>query len=403
VKGTTRGVITDFDGNYTIKVKNGDVLEFSSVGFTSKSVTIKGQKTINVTLEEDSNTLDEVVVIGYGSRKKSDLTGSVSSVKSEELNAFPVSNAAQAIQGRAAGVEVQSNNGGEPGAPISIKVRGNTSINASSTPLIVVDGFVGASMPQAGDIASLEVLKDASSTAIYGSQGSNGVIIVTTKKGKSGRVNLEINSNFSVQSISNRLNLLNAEDFVDYQTQVRENQAISAFEASGNTDDLAFDPYVSAGFDTDWQDLIYTIGTTSNHQFSFSGGSEKLDFYASATYFTQDGVVINSGFEKISFLSNINAKLTDKFKLGLNLAGSLSEKQGVSTAAAGGSTGGSGTDAVIANTMRFAPDLGIYDADSPELFSQNSVGDAIDNPFGTASARQDDTETDDFSFKRFEF
>ena len=181
VKGTSNGTSTDFDGNYSIDVNsNNAVLSFSYIGYVTKEVTIGVNNTLSVALKEDFAALDEVVVVGYGSRRKSDVTGAVSSVKSEELTAFPVLDAAQALQGRAAGVVVQSNNGGEPGAPINIKIRGNTSISANSSPLIVVDGFVGATFPQANDIKSLEVLKDASATAIYGSRGSNGVILVLT-------------------------------------------------------------------------------------------------------------------------------------------------------------------------------------------------------------------------------
>jgi len=176
--GTQNGVATDFDGNFTINTSKGSTLEFNYIGFATQKIPVTGQKTINITMAQDAESLADVVVIGYGSRKKSDLTGAVASVKAEELTAFPVLDAAQALQGRAAGVEVQSNNGGEPGAPISIRVRGNTSINASSDPLVVVDGFIGAAFPQANDIQSIEVLKDASSTAIYGSRGANGVIIV---------------------------------------------------------------------------------------------------------------------------------------------------------------------------------------------------------------------------------
>ncbi|MEP5599454.1 MAG: carboxypeptidase-like regulatory domain-containing protein, partial [Algibacter sp.] len=210
VKGTTNGASTDFDGNYSINVSEGNnTLVFSYIGYSTKEIAIGNSNTINVALAEDLASLDEIVVVGYGARRKSDVTGSVSSVKTEELTAFPVLNAAQALQGRAAGVDVQSNNGGEPGAPISIKIRGNTSINASSNPLIVVDGFVGTNMPQAGDIESMQILKDASATAIYGSQGANGVVLITTKKGKSGKLNIDFNSTYSVQSTANRLDLLN--------------------------------------------------------------------------------------------------------------------------------------------------------------------------------------------------
>jgi TonB-linked SusC/RagA family outer membrane protein len=373
VVGTTTGTSTDFDGNYQIKVKTGDVLQFSYVGFTSKNATVGNQKTINMVLSEDANSLDEIVVVGYGSRKKSDITGSVSSVTADELNAFPVLDAAQAMQGRAAGVVVQSNNGGEPGAPISIKIRGNTSISADSSPLIVVDGFVGASMPQANDIKSLEILKDASATAIYGSRGSNGVIMVTTKKGKSGRMTIEVNSTFAVQNTANRLDLLDADEFAEYQKII--------------------DPgYIQGSANTDWQDLIYTVGTTQNHQVSFSGGSDKVNVYASGNYFKPDGIIVNSGFEKMTFLSNIDAQISDKLKLGMNLFGSRGTKDGVATQSNGSVTVGG--DDVISLAMRFAPDLGITDADGN--FTINSIGDEVDNPYAVATERVDETKTDNF-------
>ena len=380
--GTSTGAATDFDGNYSIEVSNGDVLQFSFLGYVSQSVTIDGQQTLNISLQEDAAQLDEVVVVGYGARRKSDVTGSVSSVKSEELTAYPVLEATQALQGRAAGVVVQSNNGGEPGAPISISIRGNTSINASSDPLIVVDGFVGANMPQAGDIESLQVLKDASATAIYGSRGSNGVIMVTTKKGRSGKLNIELNSTYAVQNTANSLDLLNADDFVDYQNQIRANQ--------GNTT-----PYAQGDHDTDWQDQIYRSGSTQNHQLSFSGGSDKINFYASGTYFTQDGILINSGYERASFLSNIDAQLTDKLKVGLNLTGGLGQKNGVPTQSTGENGVGAGGDDVVSLAMRFAPDKGRYNDDGS--FSTNDqIGDEVDNPYAVASQRDDDTEIDNF-------
>ena len=267
IKGTSTGTVTDIDGRYAIEANEGDILAISYTGYSDTEVTVGAQTVIDVSLSEGS-VLDEVVVVGYGSRKKSDVTGAVSSVKTEELTAFPVLDAAQALQGRAAGVVVQSNNGGEPGAPINIKIRGNTSISANSNPLIVVDGFVGATMPQANDIASMEVLKDASATAIYGSRGSNGVVLVTTKKGRSGKLSVELNTTYSSQNPSNRLDLLNASDFVSYQNQIRANNGIST-------------PFPNAGADTDWQDVIYRNGYTQQHQLSFSGGTEDVNFYAS--------------------------------------------------------------------------------------------------------------------------
>ena len=382
VANTSRGTTTDFDGNFLLEVSVGEVIEFSSLGYVTKSISITDQKQLTITLEEDASQLDEVVVVGYGSRKKSDITGSVSSVKADELTAFPVSNAEQALQGRAAGVVVQSNNGGEPGAPISIKIRGNTSIGASSSPLIVVDGFVGASMPQANDIASMEVLKDASATAIYGSRGSNGVIMVTTKKGRKGKISVEFNTTYAVQNTANSLDLLDASDFIDYQNEIRANQ--------GNTT-----PFPDAGFNTDWQDLIYQSGSTQNHQASFSGGSDKINFYASANYFKQDGIIINSGFEKATYLSNIDAQVTDKLKLGMNITGSRDTKSGVATQSTGENGIGAGGDDVISLAMRFAPDQPVQNADG-SYTTQTVVGDPIDNPYAVATLRTDETKTDNF-------
>lgn len=381
VKGTATGATTDMDGTYSIEVQDGaSVLVFSYLGFLSQDVTVGDQTVVDVTLIEDASQLSEIVIVGYGARRKSDVTGSVSSVKADELTAFPVLDAEQALQGRAAGVVVQSNNGGEPGAPIKINIRGNTSINASSDPLIVVDGFVGATMPQAGDIESLQVLKDASATAIYGSRGSNGVVLVTTKKGRSGKLVIELNSTYAVQNTANSLDLLNASDFADYQNQIRTNQ--------GNTT-----PYEQGDFDTDWQDLIYRAGSTSNHQLSFSGGTDKVNYYASGTYFKQDGILVNSDYERISFLSNIDAQVNDKLKIGLNLTGGLSKKSGVPTQSDGSVTVGG--DDVVSLAMRFAPDKGIFNEDMS--FSTNDrIGDPVDNPYAVATQRHDDTEIENF-------
>ena len=379
IANSTRGTSTNFDGYYELNVKRGDVVQFSFMGFETQSYTITDQKVLDVQMQEDASQLDEVVVVGYGSVKKSDITGAVSSVKADELNAFPVSNAEQALQGRAAGVVVQSDNGGEPGAPISIKIRGNTSIGASSGPLVVVDGFVGGTMPQANDIASMEVLKDASATAIYGSRGSGGVILVTTKKGKSGKPVVEFNTSYSINNTSNRLDLLDANGFAAYQ----------AILSDGS--------YVPGTEDTDWQDEIYQTGGIQNYQLSFSGGSDKINFYASGNYYKQDGIIVNSDFNKGTFLANVDAQVTEKMKLGMNLYGASSVKNGVATQSTGddaiGSVNGGGDD-VVSLAMRFTPDRGIYDADGN--FTQNSIGDGIENPWAVANEIINETKADNF-------
>jgi TonB-linked SusC/RagA family outer membrane protein len=380
-KGTTNGTVTDMDGHFSLTTQSpSGIIVISFIGHLTQEIDFSGNTNINVKLDPDVANIDEIMVVGYGARRKSDVTGSISSVKASELTAFPVLDAMQAVQGRAAGVAIQSNNGGEPGAPISVTIRGNTSINASSSPLIVVDGFVGANMPQASDITSMEILKDASATAIYGSQGSNGVILVTTKKGVAGEINVDFNATYSVQNTANSLDLLNASDFADYQNEIRVNQ--------DNTS-----AYTQGEYDTDWQDLIYTTGSTQAYSLSLSGGSDNIKAYASASYFKQDGVVINSDYERLTFLSNIDAQVNSKLKVGVNLTGGRSAKNGIATQSDGSATVGS--DDVISLAMRFAPDKGIYNEDGS--FSTNDqIGDEVDNPYAVATQRVDETEIENF-------
>ena len=381
IQGTTIGTITDIDGNFNLQASSDDVLEISYVGFETQAIPVNGQSNISVTLGVNSELLEDIVVIGYGSVKKSDVTGSVSSVKAEDIQAFPVLNAAQALQGRAAGVAVQTQNGGEPGADISIRVRGSSSLNASSDPLVVVDGFVGASFPQQNDIESIEILKDASATAIYGSRGSGGVILVTTKQGKPGKAVIALNSSYSAQKTTNRLDLLDASGFAQYQNMIRTN--------AGDA------PYAQGAFDTDWQDEIYRNGATQNHQLSVSGGSENVNYYVSGTYFDQEGILINSNFDKIQFLANVDIQATDRLKIGMNSVASRSTQNGVSTQSTGsdaiGSVNGGGDD-VVALAFRFTPDVGRFN--EAGNFSQNTVGDDIENPWAVATQIRNETKTD---------
>lgn len=381
VQETVTGTVTDIDGSFSLEVASDAVLQVSYTGYEPQTIPVNGQTTFDITLLVNSTVLDEVVVIGYGSVKKSDVTGSVSSVKADEIQAFPVLNAAQALQGRAAGVAVQTQNGGEPGAGISIRVRGSSSLNASSDPLVVVDGFVGAAFPQQNDIESIEILKDASATAIYGSRGSGGVILVTTKKGKAGKAVVELNSTYSSQETTNRLDLLDANGFAQYQNMIRSN--------AGDA------PYAQGTAQTDWQDEIYRAGNTQNHQLSVSGGSDNVNYYFSGTYFDQEGIIINSDFNKIQFLANVDAKVGERLKIGINSIASRSEQNGVSTQSTGsdniGSVNGGGDD-VVALAFRFAPDVGRFN-DAGD-FSQNTVGDDIENPWAVATQITNETKTD---------
>lgn len=379
IEGTSSGTTTDFDGNYVIEVPGeNSIINFSYVGFVPQAVTVGTQTTINVVLEEKLESLEQIVVIGYGQRRKSDLTGSVTSVAAEEINAFPAVSAAQTLQGRAAGVNVQSTNGGEPGAPIKIRVRGSTSINASGDALFVVDGFIGGALPPPDDIESIQILKDASSTAIYGARGANGVVIVTTKKGKKGKMQVDFNTSYSTQEVLNRLDMLNGDQFRSY---------LDVASQGG---------YVPLGANTDWQDQIYRTGSISNYQLAVSGGSENAKYYLSGTFFDQEGVIIESNLERFSFTSNVTVDFSDFVKIGFNTFGSRNTTDGVRTQEGSGGTANVG---VVGSAYRFSPDAPIRDADGN--FVTNTIGDGIDNPVAIARGFVNENINDRFQTNIF--
>jgi TonB-dependent starch-binding outer membrane protein SusC len=370
-KGTTNGTVTDIQGNYNISVSEGATLVYSSVGYTSEDVEVGNRSVIDLVMVQDIQQLQELVVVGYGTVKKSDLTGSVSSVKAEELTAYPAIDAVQALQGRAAGVQITANNG-EPGADYKVRVRGGTSINASSDPIYVVDGFVGGALPPPEDIASIEVLKDASATAIYGSRGANGVIMVTTKRGKVGQTNIDFNASYSMQNEINRLNLLNKEQFTNYIQDT--NPGFTPLD--GNTD---------------WQDEIFTTGNIQNYQLGISGGSENISYYISGTYFDQEGVIINSGFKRYSVTSNLDIQASDKLKIGLNLFARRTSQNGARTQEGSGGVTNSG---VVAAAFKFGPDQPIRDANGNYTIAR--LSDAHDNAVAVATEFIDESVIDRF-------
>ncbi len=372
LEGTSTGTTADIDGNFSIMASSEDVLVVSFIGYKTVKIPIANRSVINISLESDISALSEVVVVGYGAVKKSDLTGSVASVNSEALTAFPTLSATQALQGRAAGVQVQSNNGGEPGANLNIKIRGGTSINANSDPIVVVDGFVGAEMPPPEDIASMEVLKDASATAIYGSRGANGVIMVTTKRGKSGGTRVEFNSSYSYQEASNQIDLLDGQEFADYRQE--------------------FGNYEFQGSNTNWQDVVFRPGYIANNQLSVSGGNETTRFYLSGTYFDQEGILLGSDYQRYSLNSNVDIEVNERVKVGFNLYGRRSTTNGVKTQEGSGGTGQAG---VIGSALRFNPDVGIYN-DNGSFVRAIVGGGELDNPFAIADQYQRERTTDRF-------
>ena len=308
VKGTSKGTTTDFDGNYSISVKSDAVLIFSYIGFKTQEIIVNDKSVIDVKLLEDTNSLNEVVLVGYGSSLKKDLTSAVSTVKVEELKQNQSPQIEQALGGRVAGVEISSVNS-EPGAGPRIRIRGGNSINGDNAPLLVVDGILGGDFQSlnVNDIESMQVLKDASATSIYGSRGANGVIIVSTKKGKLGKLKIGLTSNTGIQNVRKKIDLFNAQEAIQV-LQDRE-----GFNFPEDIDNIS-NPILS-GNGTDWQDEIFQVGQYQNYHLNIAGGSKKIKAFTSLDYINQEGVVIESGYKKLASRTNLTYKVSDKFKI----------------------------------------------------------------------------------------
>ena len=374
IKGTTNGTVTNNDGNYSLtNIPEDATLVFLFVGMMTQEVAVGNQTSINVELEVDAIGIEEVVAIGYGTVKKSDLTGAVANVTEKNLTAFPSMNAIQAMQGRAAGVTIQSVNA-EPGGEYKIRVRGQTSINAGSNPLFVIDGLVGGAMPPAEDIASIEVLKDASASAIYGSRGANGVVMITTKTGKVGKVSVKINSYYSFQEEIGRLDLLNAREFAEY---INDARGTEFFDLNNIT------------VDTDWQDLIFQPGHVQNHQLSVSGGTERYQYYVSGVYYDHKGVIKTSAFDRYSLTANLKFDLSDYIRISLNSTMQSSVQDGVLTQVGGGVT----NQGIVTAAHRFDSNQGILDEDGNYTKSKVGIA-AFENPMAQINGREDETRQD---------
>ena len=315
VKGTANGAITDLDGNFTISdVKSSDVLVVSYIGFLTQEIEVGSQTSFNVILKEDSETLDEVVVIGYGTVKRRDLTGSVASVTGEKLAANPVANVAEALQGQLPGVTVTAQDG-RPGASMSIRIRGGGSITQSNDPLFIVDGVQVSSIDDipADNIESIDVLKDAASTAIYGARGANGVILVTTKGAKEGRAVVKYNMYYQIRTTPEVLEGMDAYDYVyntwayatAYGSSYGEN--VAKYFGLGSANGNHLNEYRNMKAHNYADDVMQTAGSW-NHDLSLSGGNEKTKYYASVNYMDAEGTRINSGFSRWS----ANFKITQK-------------------------------------------------------------------------------------------
>ena len=311
-KGTKNGGITDFDGNYTLK-STGKPITISYVGMKTKTVDVKGKSSINVVLEDDNTTLNELVVIGYGSVKKKDLTGSVATVNSEALVAVPVANATEALTGKMAGVQITTTEG-SPDAEMKIRVRGGGSITQSNEPLFIVDGFPVESISDipASDIEDITVLKDASSTAIYGSRGANGVILVTTKSGQAGKTKVSYNAYYSWKKIAKTIDVLSAKDYATWQyelAQLKNAESVKNYEKFfGSYQDL--DLYDGVA-ENDWQDITFgRTGHTFNHNININGGSDNVKYAFSYAHMNDKAIMVGSSFKRDNFSLKLNTKPT---------------------------------------------------------------------------------------------
>ncbi|MGL4851862.1 MAG: SusC/RagA family TonB-linked outer membrane protein [Phocaeicola sp.] len=397
VKGTSNGTIADFDGNYSLSLPSGDhVLLFSCIGYKQQEITLRsGQATLNVVMKEDSELLDEVVVVGYGTMKKSDLSGSSVSMSEEKMKGSVITNLDQSLQGRAAGVTAVSTSGA-PGAASSIRVRGQATINAGAEPLYVIDGVIVQSGGQRGadyglgdalgngsvsnisplstinpaDIVSMEILKDASATAIYGAQGSNGVVLITTKRGKSGEAKFTYDGMLAVQRQTRRLDMMNLREFAGYYND---------FASTGQLEENAYyaDPSL-LGKGTNWQDAVFQTALQHQHQFSAQGGTDKVQYYVSASYMDQDGTLIGSNFNRYSFRTNLDAQLKKWLKMGFSATySSTNEDLKLAESDQG----------IINYSLQTLPDIPIYDLDGNY---STVVREGYTNPNPIALAMLDD-------------
>ncbi|SDK28389.1 TonB-linked outer membrane protein, SusC/RagA family [Catalinimonas alkaloidigena] len=358
IKGTTTGTTTSFDGTYSIQLKEGDVLVFSSIGYVNQEVNPNGQSELNIQLAEDVAMLQDVVVVGYGEMKRSDISSAQTTIDSKSIQKTVNTTIDQAIQGRAAGVYVTQNTG-QPGGGVSVNIRGVNSLTGSNEPLYVIDGVqvqpgtvsygsTSSVNPLAGlnpaDIASMEILQGPSATAIYGSRGTNGVVLITTKRGQAGETKVSYGFLYSLQDKPQELPSMNLQQYAQMYNEIRT--------LRGETAPIEFrDPSI-LGAGTNWQDALFKTAPLMKHQVSLSGGSEKTTFYLSGEYFDQEGVAIGSSFDRYSVRVNVDNQTRKWLKLGMNLNVNQTNEQLAST-----------QENVILNALQLAPNIPVRNPD----------------------------------------
>ncbi len=397
LKGTTRGSTTNTNGEYSIAVPDDKVvLVFSFLGYLAQEVLVGNRTNLNITLKIDNKTLNELVVVGYGSVKKSDLTGSVATVSVDEIKKVAVTSLDQALQGRASGVQITQNSGA-PGGTTTIRIRGGNSIQGDNEPLYVIDGipfkndgaasgssFNVLSTLNPSDIESMTVLKDASSTAIYGSRGANGVVIITTKRGKVGKSTVNFESYYGVQEVRKFYDVFDARQYAQFVNDANTNEGRAEVYSPAQVD--AF------GEGTNWQKEIYRSAPISNYQLSLSGGDEKTQYALAGGYFTQKGIVTNSDFDRYSLRLNLDRMLSNKIKVGNSLTVNRTVTNQSRT---DGDLGSAGLVTIAA--LQFPTILPVYNTDGTYLLTHPSLTFQADNPVALAR----DSKNQNTAFRTF--
>lgn len=368
VKGTSTGSITDFDGNYTIKANKGAVITFSYIGYKTQEIKFTGQPTVNIKMVPDNQTLDKVVVVGYGTMKRSDLTGSVASIAAKDVEGFKTSSVAGALGGQIAGVQITSTDG-TPGAGFSINIRGVGTLTGDSSPLYIVDGFEVDDIDYLSnsDIESIEILKDASSSAIYGARAANGVVLISTKSGKIGKPIINYNGSASYRKISKKLDVLSPYEFVKLQGEVNSKYSDSYFK-TGNDDNgnpyryQSLDDYIGVS-GVNWQDETFNPTWSQDHSLSIMGGTEDTKYNASFSRYIENGIFKNSGFNKTTGKFRLDQKLSKSLSFNFTVNYALTNREGV------GTSGDSGRFNMLAQILSARPTGGLKLTDEELLAS----------------------------------
>lgn len=379
LKGTNTGTTTDANGSFSLQVPSASgTLVFTFIGYNAKEVTITGTGPINVTLEDNAKSLEEVVVVGYGTQRKTDVTGALTSISTKEFAQQPVTRVDQVLQGRAAGVQV-TQAGGAPGGEARVRIRGANSVLGNNDPLYVVDGYVGADFTTVNpnDIESIQVLKDAASTSVYGSRGANGVVIITTKKGTKGGFKVTYEGQASTSEVIKQWDVLGAAEFAEIA-----NTRSAALGTSPIFTSAQIDQFRTNG-GTNWQDLIFRQAWGQQHQLGVSGGSDKTTFLLSANYLNQNGIIENTSYKRYIIRSNIATQLTDKLSLRLNVSGTRIQNHNT------GLMGGTANPVVQA--LAWSPTTLPYDANG-KITASDPVGSVATNPVALLYDRNNDPD-----------